>query len=164
MFKPKSLAMMKTQPLNNNFLEFKDTKDLTRMLREKHSAVSLQIGSKAKQKGKVNSRISQKAKHRAGSSQGFNALKNLDNLNYANYQHNLPSHHQPVRPMQRKHNKSIGKKVPSMGEHSRGRKEQQKRPQSHKRKAYSHKSKRPTSPPGGTFHAKINGMESHNYK
>ncbi len=89
MQKPKSLAMIRTQPLNNNYIDFKKTQDFTKMIPDRHSAMSLQIGggTYSQYQNKTNSRIGQKAKNRAGSSQGFNGMKNLENnVNYAHYQ------------------------------------------------------------------------------
>ena len=104
--------MMRTQPLNNNYIDFKNTQDLTKLLPDRHSAMSLQIGggTYSQYQNKTNSRISQKAKNRAGSSQGFSGTKNFDNnINYANYQKIYSNIGQPIRAIQRKHNKSIGK-------------------------------------------------------
>lgn len=161
MQKPKSLAMMRTQPLNNNYIDFKNTQDLTKLIPDRHSAMSLQIGggTYSQYKNKTNSRITQKAKTRAGSSQGFAGSKHFENnINYANYQKIYSNANQPIRAIQRKHHKSMGKKIPTMGEHSQGRKEV-KRPPSNKRKAYSNKPKRPVSPKAGAFYGKIMGVE-----
>lgn len=90
MQKPKSVGMMNTQPLNNNYIDFKSTQNYTNLFPDRHSALSLQIGggtynqNSAKQK----SRISQKAKNRSGSNKMFAQMNNMDNYNirYTKYQ------------------------------------------------------------------------------
>jgi len=64
MKKPKSLAMMSTQPLNNNYIDFKNAHNFNKIMPDKHSAISLQIGGGTynQYQHKTNSRVSQKAK------------------------------------------------------------------------------------------------------
>ena len=163
MLKPKSLAMMNTQPLNNNYIDFKNTQKYQKLIPERQSAISLQIGGGTynQYQNKTNSRISQKAKTRSGSNKLFMASKNPDNYNirYTKY-HQIYSNkvNGPIRAIQKKNEKMVNHKISSMDEIARGRKEH-KRPGSNKRKSYSNKNKRPTSPKAGAFYGKIMGVE-----
>ena len=111
--KPKSLAMMSTQPLNNNYIDFKNVNNFKKLIPVKNSAISLQIGGGTynQYQNKTHSRISQKAKNRSGSSKAFGGLKNQEkyNIRYTKY-HQIYSNkaNQPVRALQKKHDKLIG--------------------------------------------------------
>lgn len=112
MQKPKSLAMMSTQPLNNNYVDFKKPQNINKIIPNKQSAISLQIGGGTynQYQNKTNSRISQKAKNMIGSNKGFRGMKNQGNCNirYTKY-HQIYSNkvNQPIRALQKKNDNLI---------------------------------------------------------
>jgi hypothetical protein len=175
MQKPKSLAMMNTQPLNNNYIDFKTTQNINQLFQDRHSAISLQIGggTYGQYQNKSNSRFSQKANTRSGSSKIFGVAKNTDNYNirytkyhqiYANQTNgttNAPSSGPatgPIRAVQKKNEKLTNNRISTMDELARGRKDGN-RPSSNKRKTLSHQVKRATSPKSSTYYSKNNEVE-----
>lgn len=73
---------MNTQPLNN-YIDFKSTQNYTRLVPDRHSAISLQIGGGTynQYSNTQKSRLSQKAKNRSGSNKAFAQMGNMDNYN-----------------------------------------------------------------------------------
>lgn len=164
MQKPKSLAMMNTQPLNNNFIDFKNAQNnINKLFQDRHSAISLQIGggTYGQYQNKSNSRFSQKAKNRSGSSKIFGVTKNADNYNVRyNKYHQIYANkaNGPIRAIQKKNENFANHRISTMDELARGRKDG-KRPTSNKRKTLSNQSKRPTSPKAATFYNKSNEID-----
>jgi hypothetical protein len=164
MQKPKSLGMMNTQPLNNNYTDFKNTQNFNRLFPDRHSAISLQIGggTYSQYSNKQKSRLTQKAKNRTASNKLFGAANNnLDNYNirYTKY-HQIYANkaNAPVKAIQKKNEKFANTKISTMEEIARGRRDS-KRIASGKRKTHSQQAKRPTSPKATTYYGQINDVE-----
>lgn len=89
MQKPKSMGMMNTQPLNNNYTDFKNVQNYNKFYPDKNSAVSLQIGggTYTQHTAKQKSRLSHKAKNRTGTAKMLAEMNNLDtyNIRYNQY-------------------------------------------------------------------------------
>lgn len=156
--------MMNTQPLNNNFIDFKNAQNnINKLFQDRHSAISLQIGggTYGQYQNKSNSRFSQKAKNRSGSSKIFGVTQNADNYNVRyNKYHQVYANkaNGPVRAIQKKNENFANHRISTTEELARGRKDA-KRPASNKRKTLSNQSKRPTSPKAATFYGKSNEID-----